>query len=176
MPNTYSLIASNTVGSGGAGSVTFSSIPQTYTDLIVKVSSRSNRADHQDYQYMIFNGSFATVYGAKQLLGDSNAAYSGSTTGNPYIYYTNQNGASSTASTFSNTEIYIPNYTSSNLKSVSIDNVQENNTTTTNQSILAIIAGLWQDTSAITSITFGPFFGSAFVEHSTFYLYGIKKS
>jgi len=41
MATTYTLISSVTVGSGGAATMTFSSIPQTYTDLLVRVSARN---------------------------------------------------------------------------------------------------------------------------------------
>jgi hypothetical protein len=176
MADTYKALQTVTVGAGGAGSITFNNIPQTYTDLLIKVSSRSSRTDQNDYTYLIFNGSFNPNYGARQVYGDSTAAYSSATFGNPYIFYTIQNGNSSTASTFSNTEIYIPNYTDSNNKSVSIDNIQENNTTTTNFAIDALIAGTTAEPSAITSITFGPFFGSGFTQYSTFTLYGIFRA
>ena len=56
MANTYTLIASNTVGSGGAASISFSSIPSTYTDLLVKISTRDNTGSFND-MLLTFNGS-----------------------------------------------------------------------------------------------------------------------
>jgi hypothetical protein len=80
-----------------------------------------------------------------------------------------------TASTFSNCEIYIPNYTGSSQKSISSDIVTENNAT----SALAVLtAGLWLSTSAVTAIQLRPYVqgGGNFAEHSTFTLYGINNS
>jgi hypothetical protein len=77
--------------------------------------------------------------------------------------------STATANTFSNGEIYIPNYTSSNFKSVSADNVQENNATAADG---YLVSGLWSNTSPINSISIAS--GSNFAQHSTFHLYGIK--
>jgi hypothetical protein len=44
MALTYTAIKTVTVGSGGAANIDFTSIPQTYTDLVLKVSARMNRA------------------------------------------------------------------------------------------------------------------------------------
>ncbi len=74
--------------------------------------------------------------------------------------------------TFANGEIYIPNYTASVNKSVSIDSVTENNATS---AIAALDAGLWANTAAITSINLNGNNGN-FVQYSTAYLYGIVKS
>ena len=53
---TMTKIASNTVGSGGVASFTFSSIPQTYTDLFIKASLRTGTGGVGSYQFT-FNGS-----------------------------------------------------------------------------------------------------------------------
>jgi hypothetical protein len=82
-------------------------------------------------------------------------------------------GASATANTFSNTEFYIPNYTSSVAKSVSINGVGENNAT---QSAQAITAALWTGTAAITSVTILPSSGNTIAQHSTASLYIITKA
>jgi len=174
MANTYTLIASSTVGSGGASSITFSSIPATYTDLKVVFSLRSDwSSDPYDYfvQGIQFNGTTST-YSTRILYGNGSSAASGSdsSTGLRQSYY---NAGTSTSSTFANGEMYIPNYTSSNYKSTSIDQVTENNATA---SIAGITAGLWSNTSAITQIVFLPRSGSNFVQYSTAYLYGINNS
>jgi hypothetical protein len=172
---TMMLISSNTVGSGGAASVTFSSIPATYTDLVVKISSRQTNAQIYGVLNFQFNSSGGTAYSYKLLQGDGSAATSTGQTGVDSIYGVYSDvGANATANTFSNIEMYIPNYTSSNYKSVSLDQVAENNSSTANT---ILNAGLWANTSAITSIvmaTGGS--GANFVQYSTFYLYGIKNS
>ena len=80
-------------------------------------------------------------------------------------------GTNFTASTFDSIDLYIPNYTSSNNKSFSVDSVAENNSATVNQ--LDLIAGLWSQTAAITSITFTSYNAANFVANSTFSLYGL---
>lgn len=172
MANTYQLIASNTVGSGGVATVTFSSIPATYTDLKVVYSIRGS--DSTPAAYMQFNGtttgySFIFLEGSGSGTNTNSIAYGISTTA---IYLNQIDGTGFTANTFSNGEAYIPNYTSSNFKLVSVDNVIENNATT---AYASICAGLWSNTASITSLTITPTSGN-FVQYSSFYLYGIKNS
>lgn len=172
MTTTMNLIAKQTVGSGGASSVTFSNIPQTYTDIKVVASVRSSKADTYDYGLFTFNGT-STNYSTKILYGSGSGAGSLNWGTSTAISTAMINDANNTASTFSSLDIYIPNYTSNNAKSVSIDNVQENNATT---SYASLSAGLWSTTNApITSITF-TCEGGNWVEFSTFYLYGISNS
>ena len=82
-------------------------------------------------------------------------------------------GATATASTFGNGDIYIPNYAGSNYKSASADTVSENNASTGYDDMTA---GLWSNTAAITSIAISSFTSSTIIQYSTFYLYGIKNS
>jgi hypothetical protein len=171
MANTYELIQAQTLGSSAA-SVTFSSIPGTYTDLKVVLSARTDTDDGSSGQwgYVNFNGAstnnstcilFGTGSGAGSFAGSSPTPYGA------YVEPSNF-----TASTFSNSEVYIPNYTSSNNKSYSIDSVTENNATGAYSNLTA---GLWSSIAAITSVVFTPA-GGNFVANSTFYLYGIKNS
>ena len=164
------LITSVTVGSGGAASVTLpatGTIPQTYTDLKLVYSARATVAGTQEFINISFNGNTSN-YSLRSLQGDGSAASSNNWSFRWIGYAV---GSTATASTFSNGELYIPNYTSSNYKSFSSDNVAENNTTNA-QSIMA--ANLWSDTAAITTIALSVQGGSNFVEGSTFYLYGIS--
>ena len=165
MANTYVLISSSTVGSGGASSIIFSSIPQTYTDLMIMHSARATTGTVAGNVTFSFNGSSAN-FTDKYMYGDGASATSGSTGG---FNAGSTVGSTATANTFGNTSIYIPNYTSSNYKSFSVDSVDETNATTT---YAVFIAGLWSQTAAITSITLT----CAFAQYSTAYLYGIKNS
>jgi hypothetical protein len=169
MANTYTLLETISVGAAGASSVTFNSIPQTgYTDLIVKVSGRIDYAAIGDYFKIQFNG-VTTAYTDRFLYGNGSAAASASgSLAESFVV-----GASATASTFGNAEIYIPNYTSANYKSFSVDVVNENNATS---SLVGFFANLWSNTAAITSVTLTPegSGSSNFVEHSTFSLYGVS--
>ena len=163
---TYQLISLVTVGSGGAATIDFTSIPSTYTDLLVSTSLRTTGTG--GYTAITFNSNTSN-YTNRWLQGDGAAATSGNNTGRfaevpDYSTYT--------ASTFSNSQIYIPNYTSSNNKSYSSDTVNENNATT---AYMYLIAGLWSNSSAITSIQLSPSSGN-FVQYSTAYLYGISNA
>ena len=170
MPNTFTLIASSTVGAGGAANITFSSIPQTYTDLCLKYSLRNGLAATFDNIQLTFN-SVSSGYSDRLVYGNGSSALSASRTGTE-IQYLYQTGANATASTFSNGEIYIPNYTGSTNKSVSIDSVTETNG---NPAIAGLDAALWSNTAAITSINLNGNNGN-FVQYSTAYLYGIVSS
>lgn len=169
MANTLIPIQTYTLSSSAA-SVTFSNIPQNYTDLKLVISPRSDGGTTANDGRMTFNGS-ASGYSSRLLYGLGSGTPSSASNSGTYMYWinsTNSNGL--TASTFSNTEIYIPNYTSSNQKSVSCDTVTENNGTYGAQ---LLTAGLWTGTSAITSISFSLDYGN-FVSNSTFTLYGIS--
>ena len=170
MANTYTLIESKVL-STNAASVEFTSIPNTYNNLLVKISVRTNVNSAFWGWRMIFNSSTSN-YSGKTTSGNGSST-SSSTQSSPWAGSINANN--STASTFSNIEVYIPNYASSNYKSYSIDGVTENNATTAESHL---DAGLWSDTSVINSIKFDATGASPsdLVTYSTFYLYGIKNS
>jgi hypothetical protein len=171
MPNTYTLIASVTVGGGGASSIDFASIPSTYTDLSLVWSGRSDRVSAQDGMKLQFNAS-TTSYSDRGLTGNGATASSGTGT-STYIYGGIIPSSTATASTFANISYYIPNYAGSAYKSLSMDSVAENNTTT---AYAILEAGLWSNTSAITSIKITSENAANFVQYTTAYLYGIKNS
>lgn len=170
MANTYTLIQSVTVGSAGATSIEFGSIPQTYTDLQILISLRSNTGTGDDV-LIRFNG-LTTNLSSRTLYGTGSAAGSLSyPTGPALINYTA--ATSATASVFGNGSIYIPNYAGSTNKSISGDGVAENNATA---SVQMLAAGLWSSTAAITQINILPNAGSAWLQYSSASLYGIKNS
>jgi hypothetical protein len=174
MATTYEAIATVTVGSGGAATIEFTSIPATYTDLVLKLSGRTNRTGDTNADIGItFNGNTSN-YSLKDLFGNGSAAGSRSNPiGTSSIGDIFATAVNSTVNTFSNFEMYIPNYLGSTYKSVSIDTTNETNATS-NWSLL--VAGLWSNTSAITSITLTPLNSDSFVQYSTATLYGIKNS
>ena len=156
-------IATQTIGSAGASTLSFTSIPQGYTDLMLVTSIRTDNASVGNIVTMSFNSSTSN-FSVKILEGNGASVVSGNATNYGTIF----TGASATANTFSNGSIYIPNYTSSNYKSYSVDNVTENNATT---AYTDLWAGLWSNTAAITGI--GLVFSSVAQQYSTFTLYGI---
>lgn len=169
MAATFTKIATVTVGSGGASSIAFSSIPSTYTDLCIKMSARFNSSNTL---VKITYNSNTSSYTRRQLVGENSSASSYNAS-DAFVAYID--GTDQTASTFSNTELYIPNYNSSNYKSSSIDTVKENNASTA--WVVAMNVNLWSNTSAITSISLSDLSGTAsFVQYSTATLYGISNS
>jgi hypothetical protein len=170
MAYTYSKISTYTVGSGGIKSVSFANIPQNYTDLVVKASLRST-GTVSSYS-TTFNGS-SSGYSERLLYGTGSVAASAASTSASYIFWAfNTNETGSTASTFASNEFYIPNYTSSKYKPLSISNVTENNAT---GATAYLDAALWSNTEPITNITM-TVIGSTgvFAQYSSFHLYGIK--
>lgn len=172
MANTFELIASSTVGSGGVATVTFSSIPSTFTDLCLKLSFRDSSANDRRILFMRFNGG-TSGYNDKSIRGyNGTVASQTDNGGNNSIAVWDVPAANATSSTFSNIEIYIPNYAGSTNKSVSADGVGENNSA--NGAIAGLTAGLSTLTSAITSIDL--FASGNLVQYSTAYLYGVKNA
>jgi hypothetical protein len=169
---TYTLINSVIVGAGGTTSISFTSIPSTYTDLKLVLSGRDNHPSVVYHNISTkFNGS-TSGYSSKWLYNLDGTA--GSSTGaTNFAQGMYMNGAGATASIFTNCELYIPNYASSNNKSFYMDPVVENNSTAVFD---AMIAGLWSNTAAITSITLDSIDGATTSQYSTAYLYGIKNS
>jgi hypothetical protein len=170
MPDTFIKIASVTVGSGGAASIDFSSIPSTYTDLCVKLSARSASTSGATWHWVkiLINGQ-STTYSYLQLFGNGSSAGSGSGTGALSAYATD---STATSNTFSNSETYFPNYAGSTQKSYSNDAVTENNGTA---ALASFFATLHTGTAAINQLTLSLETGN-FAQYSTATLYGIKNS
>ena len=142
--------------------------------MIVKWSTRTSAVASDDDIVLQFNGdSVSGHYAYKTLFGNGSSAGSGGNASAPFGYVGRANGSTSTASTFNNGEIYIPNYAGSNQKSFSVDEVKELNGTSGYQDLFA---NLWNQTSAITSIKIYSNSASSFVQYSSATLYGIKNS
>jgi len=171
MPSTYTLISSNVLTSSAA-SVTFSAIPSTYTDLVLRVSLRST-ANTLNCA-IIFNSNTSSIHSGTFVYGFSTTAGSGNELNTSALnpQFTNSNAM--TANTFGSAELYIPNYTNSSNKPVSSINASETNSAT--DAWIMGYAGLWRGSAAITSITITSGSGGSHVSGSSFYLYGIKNS
>lgn len=165
MPANYILLERIELNASAA-SVTFSSIPQTgYTDLKVVVSARDGASSVIDGARVRFNNDTTSGnYTARRLIGSGSAASSDTNNVGAFAV-----GNTATASTFSNCEFYIPNYTGSTAKSVSFDNVAETNATT---QYIGLGAFFWSGTAAITTITISGE-SADFLANSTFSLYGL---
>ena len=157
----YDSIATTTVGAGGSSTVTFSSIPSTYTHLQLRCITNSGGDRLQ------FNGDTAANYTRHYLLGNGTAASSGASTGATYssvIDYTN------TASTFAGSIVDILDYNNTN-KFKTIRSLTGFDTNS--QGEIFLFSGLWRSTAAISTITIT---GGTAAQYSSFALYGIKGS
>ena len=154
--------ASVTLGNGGT-------LPQTYKTLKLVMSARTDSSGSTFEGFYLEPNANSSNLSNRYLEGNGASASSGSSASNMFIGVAT--GASATTSTFCNVEITIPNYTGSTNKPVSSDSVNETNATTAYQDL---IAGLWSNTAAITSLKLILLSTNNFVSGSTFTLYGLK--
>ena len=171
MATTYTLINSNVLTSSAA-SVSFTSIPADYTDLVVRMSMRLSNAANQEYVQFRLNGNSSSLYSDTWIRGDGASATSGRDQ-DTYAWLEQTPAANATANTFGSTEIYIPSYLASQSKPMGTFNVAENNSST---AYMAPLATLFRSNTAISSISFHPGSGGNFVSGSSFYLYGISNA
>lgn len=160
MPSTYEPIATQTAP-GSTSSITFSSIPQTYTDLVIVKNGGNTLISNSRFQ---FNGDDGNNYSATGMYG------SGSSTGS----YRDTNVSAvvidyfSTSGQQSMTLIHVLNYANTTTYKSGVYRRSDNfNASLAN-------AFLWRNTAAITSITFSVIASGNFDNTTTFSLYGIK--
>lgn len=170
MALTYQAISSQVL-TGTASSVTLSSIPGTYTDLIIRMSVRTNYASVTDILAIQVNGDTTANYSTVTLISDGSTASSSKQMNSGYGQSGRTNSAGSTASVFGAAEIYIPNYTLTSSRQFSTFGVSETNAAT--GVYVTSVANLYRGTSAISSITLYPLNGTALVAGSRFDLYGL---
>jgi hypothetical protein len=166
------LIQTQTIStSGTTGQVNFTSIPTNFDDLLLRISGRTDEAVIQNQLRIRLNGDTGSNYLYSYLAGDGSAvSVFNSTVSGMRLGVIN--GASTTSNTFSNMDIYIPNYKSSAQKTASADSVTENNAT---ESWQMIFSGRWTGTEAINAIRVFPLTDLAFSANTTMSLYGITK-
>ena len=152
---------------GGFSQVNLTSIPQTYTDLMLLISFRSSYGQVAPAFGLHLNG-ISSNHKSILMYGTGTSAGGFPVTNRPYDFF--PSGSPSTNNTFGNALVLIPNYAGSKNKSLYIDSVSENdsNTVTT-----AFVTATWSNTAAITSIEIIPDSASTIVEHSSVSLYGI---
>ena len=169
MAITYQLIASNTLSSSAA-SVTFSSIPTTYTDFVLRVSARDSADTPVSALSVRFNSDTATNYSFTRLDGDGSAASSGRSSNSTAIGQALIEPSTYTANTFGSFELYIPSYTASQNKPSGFFGVTENNAASAE---IRAAAFLWRHTAARSTISMTA--PNNIVSGSSFFLYGTKK-
>jgi len=153
------------VEAGGTTAIDFQSIPQTFSDLLIVASIRNSST----FEHVLIgiNGSTANFSG-RYLSGYGSGGISA---GSYPRYIGNTSRAGYTANTFGSTNIYIPNYTSANNKSISGESLGENNDAT-NWGIV-FSSNVWSQTSPITSIQLTNEAAATILEFSSATLYGI---
>jgi large repetitive protein len=172
MANTYKALSTVTVGAGGAVSISFTNIPQTYTDLVLVTSLRSATSGVASSTFFNINSMGGLGYGVTGLQGSGSSITTGTTT---YAVAGQINGGATTANTFSNVSYYFPNYTNNTINKTFItDSVLENNSAASAANAIDWQTSTVNTTDPITSITISD--GSSglnLVQHSTATLYGI---
>ncbi len=161
---TMTLIQHIELGSAQAN-ITLSSIPQTYTDLYLLFSGRVSVTDGG--LRLRVNGSTANL-STRLLYGNGSSATSATDT----TYIGTVSDSNTTANTFGNGSLYFPNYASSTAKSFSGEIVHENNATS---AVQWVTAGLYNSSTAITSLELFNAGSGNFVQYSSATLYGILK-
>jgi hypothetical protein len=171
---TYTLIKGETLASSAA-SYSFTAIPSTFTDLCLRISVASDRGAGYGLAGIEFNSaSISTSTTYLYSTYSSGVGQSGRDSGSTKSSIGWINAVSQTSNTFTNGELYIPNYASTTqAKQFSGVLMVENNSTS---SYGWVTANLANSTSAITSITISQFYSANYIAGSSFYLYGISKS
>jgi hypothetical protein len=175
MPSTYTFISSVTVGTA-TSTITLSSIPQIYTDIVLRITSRqTGTSDVQDSINVGINGApSGTLNSVTMLRGNGSVAASNRETSQPqWNMDQGSTAGGNVANTFANDELYIANYRGSQNKVASGFIAHEDDATT---AFLRASAFLWRDTTAISSLVLKLASGQNFAVGSSFYLYGIKNS
>lgn len=173
MPVTHVLIASSQ-SSSNVSNVTFSAIPNTYTDLKLLISARTNRAADEDSVGIAMNDtSGATAWNLLFNSGNSLTSGTSNSLGYGSAFAGRVAANSSSALQFSNLEIYFTNYATSQNKTFSTTGGMEMTSSATYSTLLLSMRTL---TSPISQLLIVPGNGTQFIAQSSFHLYGIKKA
>ena len=148
------------------GSVTISSIPNTYQDLMLIVSARTDSSTLTS-ALLRFNGDSGSNYSSTMLIGNGTSATSERYSNESFVRIGYAIGSSQLASAYASQSIHILNYanTSTNKTIIARDASDTNGS-----GITQLSAGLWRNTTAISSITYA----TSLVAGSTVTLYGIR--
>ena len=166
----YESIQTTTVGAGGVSSVTFSFIPSTYAHLQIRATVRGGFPGTEEQFRVRFNGN-TSGYASHWLEGDGSTAYSGNTWGDSEILLRYVTAGGSAASIFGVLVLDILDYGSTS-KNTTTRTLMGNDRNGSGK--ISLCSGLWNNTSAVSSILLEPKDGSSWAQYSSFALYGIK--
>ena len=163
MTATYEKIATTTLGSANA-TITFSSIPATYTDLVLAMAIGTS---NQDGIKIMINNDTATNYSNTRLYGNGSSISSNRRSSTATVYL-DDGVAFSTGAGSNNSILQFMNYSNTTTYKTWLQrgNNAANGT--------VAVVGLYRSTSAISRLDFTAVGTSTFVSGSTFTLYGIK--
>jgi hypothetical protein len=167
----YDALATVTVGSGGAASVSFVGIPSGYKHLQLRGIARTNNGGGEDYLIFRQNGISGTSYAYHQMTGNGSTVNAAGGASNPETYPGHYPGSTSGASIFGAIVIDMLDYANTNkYKTIRSLGGYDNN----GAGRLGLYSGLFMDTTAISSFTLSPGAGSLFTQYSQFALYGVR--
>ena len=173
--NSYASIGTVTVGSGGASSITFSSIPSTYTHLQLRGIFQNNRATYGTSTYLLrANSDSGSSYYNHNLSGNGASASAGGysdTAVNPQDV-----SGTGVSGVFGASIIDILDYANTNKTTTFriLNGIDVNGTSGGTPGIISLNSALWNNTAAITTLTFTPAHGSQWNQYTQVALYGVK--
>ena len=165
MPETYEPISTQTLGTATAA-ISFTSIPQTYTDLFLV--SNLGLATVDQSTFITFNDDTASNYSVTWLYANTSPASSRSSS-RANIYLNANVGASTAVET--TTIVNVQNYSNATTYKTTLGRANRSSSSGSYEGVETIV-GLWRSTSAITKITITG--QSNLIVGYTFTLYGIK--
>jgi hypothetical protein len=173
----FESIATVSVGSGGSATVSFTSIPSTYTHLQIRCLTQDDRGTYPISEVKLnFNSDTGTNYSYHQLAGDGGSIYGYGFTSTSFIQL--EIGGTTTGGTFGSMNIDVLDYANTNKYKTTraLCGEMTNASYAGYYGIVALNSGNWRSTSAITSITLASRFATKFTQYSHFALYGIRSA
>lgn len=173
--NSYESIQTVTVGGGGAGSISFTSIPSTYKHLQIRSLARTSSGNYDTSLIHRLNGdsTYTNYFGRHLLYGDGSSAASFANNSSAFTGATigSTAGGLTASNVFGANVLDILDYQNTN-KNTTLRLLGGIDTNTSGSVLLG--SSLWLNTAAVTSITIVTYDGGSFVSGSSFALYGIK--
>lgn len=167
----YESIATVTVGAGNASTITFSSIPSTYSHLQIRGIYRTDRASFSDYFKVRYNSDSGSNYSQHQILADGSAATAAGTANTDHAQWAGIASTVASSNVFSGGVFDLLDYANVNKYKTnrSLSGYDSNGS-----GRILFESGAWRNTAAVNTVTIISGSGSTILQYSTFALYGIK--
>ena len=177
LANSYESIATASVGSGGTTTISFTSIPSTYTHLQLRGIATSARATYAlDGMLVRFNSDTGSNYSFHYLRGNGSAAQAAAGTSTTSMTIDSTIPSTAASNVFGGFVVDVLDYANTNKYKTlrSLGGFDVNGTVSGVGGYVVLASGNWRSTSAISSISITTDYGSDFQNYSHFALYGIK--